>query len=284
MAVLRLVPSQGAATPVEVTQDRVVVGREATCDLVVNDGSVSRKHAIIERRGTGWAIVDQGSANGTFVDSQRVTDVVLHSGPGAALRGHGLSRRDRGRRPGRDDPDQPAGGDRHPGLAGEAAARSTRAATGPRGETRAALGPSRTIARRDAGAPSPDTGAARASRRHSAALAAAHRGRCSRRFRRGRPAHRRRHPGLPGLRLCPRDHCRGPREAPRPRAGHRPRASPAGPLFWAAGGCCGCLVLVLVFLGVIGGGAFYMTSGAVEATRAQLPTSRRATWPRRTAA
>jgi hypothetical protein len=43
-----------------------------------------------------------------------------------------------------------------------------------------------------------------------------------------------------------------------------------GPLFWAGGGCCGCLVLVLVFLGVIGGGAYFMTSAAVEAARAQM--------------
>jgi hypothetical protein len=42
------------------------------------------------------------------------------------------------------------------------------------------------------------------------------------------------------------------------------------PLFWVGGGCCGCLVLVLVFLGVIGGGAYYLTSAAVETVRAQI--------------
>ena len=42
------------------------------------------------------------------------------------------------------------------------------------------------------------------------------------------------------------------------------------PWVWVGGGCCGCLVLILVFLGVIGGGAYYMTAGAVEAVRAQL--------------
>src|SRR5687768_12394637 len=80
MAVLRLVPSQGPPIPLEITQDVAVVGREPTCDVVVSDGSVSRKHATIERRGESWALVDQGSANGTFVDSQRVTDVVLRNG------------------------------------------------------------------------------------------------------------------------------------------------------------------------------------------------------------
>src|SRR5687768_3645065 len=80
MAVLRLVPSQGPPIPLEITQDVAVVGREPTCDLVVSDGSVSRKHATIERRGNGWAVVDQGSANGTFVDSQRVTELELRNG------------------------------------------------------------------------------------------------------------------------------------------------------------------------------------------------------------
>lgn len=42
------------------------------------------------------------------------------------------------------------------------------------------------------------------------------------------------------------------------------------PWVYVGGGCCGCLVLLMVFFGVIGGGAYYMTAGAVEAVRAQL--------------
>src|SRR5262245_5983041 len=78
MAILRLVPASGA--PIEVSKEQALVGREPTCDVVVADGSVSRKHARIERRGTNWAVVDQGSANGTFVDSQRVGEALLRSG------------------------------------------------------------------------------------------------------------------------------------------------------------------------------------------------------------
>jgi FHA domain/Domain of unknown function (DUF4864) len=78
MAALRLVPPTGA--PVDVTKDSVLVGRDPTCDLVVADGSVSRRHARLERRGEAWAVVDQGSANGTFLDSQRISDSPLHNG------------------------------------------------------------------------------------------------------------------------------------------------------------------------------------------------------------
>ena len=78
MAALRLVPPSG--TPIEIGQDQVLVGREPTCDVVLSDGSVSRKHARLEKRARGWTVVDQGSANGTFVDSQRVTETLLRSG------------------------------------------------------------------------------------------------------------------------------------------------------------------------------------------------------------
>ena len=47
MADLRLVPSQGSTTPVAITQDKVVVGREPSCDLVVSDGSVSDRKSVV---------------------------------------------------------------------------------------------------------------------------------------------------------------------------------------------------------------------------------------------
>jgi hypothetical protein len=78
MATLRLVPASGP--PIEITKDAVIVGRDPSCEVVIPDGSVSRKHARIERRGDVWAVVDQASANGTFLDSQRVADAGLRDG------------------------------------------------------------------------------------------------------------------------------------------------------------------------------------------------------------
>jgi pSer/pThr/pTyr-binding forkhead associated (FHA) protein len=75
MPSLRLIPQSGP--PLEVTKDVTIIGRETTCDLVVADGSVSRRHATIERRGDGWVIIDQASANGTFLDSQRASEAPL---------------------------------------------------------------------------------------------------------------------------------------------------------------------------------------------------------------
>jgi hypothetical protein len=78
MVGLRLIPPIGA--PIVIGQDVSIVGREPGCEIYVNDGSVSRRHARIERRGAAYFVVDEGSANGTFLDSQRVADALLRPG------------------------------------------------------------------------------------------------------------------------------------------------------------------------------------------------------------
>jgi len=78
MATLRLVPVSGS--PIEVTRDGSVVGRDPSCDIVVTDGSVSRRHAHLELRSGVWHVVDQGSANGTYLNSLRVADTALKQG------------------------------------------------------------------------------------------------------------------------------------------------------------------------------------------------------------
>jgi pSer/pThr/pTyr-binding forkhead associated (FHA) protein len=78
MATLRLLRHGGP--PLEITQDRVLVGRDPSCDIVLDDKSVSRRHACFERHGDGWGVVDQGSANGTFVNGQQVVQAELRDG------------------------------------------------------------------------------------------------------------------------------------------------------------------------------------------------------------
>ena len=54
------------------------VGRGFSADLRLEDQSVSRRHAVIVDDGEGARILDDRSANGTFVNGRCVTDVVLH--------------------------------------------------------------------------------------------------------------------------------------------------------------------------------------------------------------
>jgi hypothetical protein len=75
MASLRLVPVSGPA--IDVVKDDSMVGRDPSCEIVVTDGSVSRRHARLEKRGGTWWVVDQGSANGTYVNSLKVAEQAL---------------------------------------------------------------------------------------------------------------------------------------------------------------------------------------------------------------
>jgi pSer/pThr/pTyr-binding forkhead associated (FHA) protein len=52
---------------------RFLVGRTSANDIVIDDLSVSKKHAsIVRQQDDRWCIVDDGSSNGTFVDGQRL--------------------------------------------------------------------------------------------------------------------------------------------------------------------------------------------------------------------
>jgi predicted component of type VI protein secretion system len=80
---LTLQPAAGGA-PIEVRAERVLLGRDPGADVVLNDPSVSRRHAVLERRGSFWVVLDQQSANGTWLDDRRVTEAALQ--PGQRLR------------------------------------------------------------------------------------------------------------------------------------------------------------------------------------------------------
>ncbi len=66
------------------TGAKMVVGRVAPADIVIDDDSVSRKHAELLRSRKGAVVKDLGSANGTFVNGERVTEAPLS--PGDLLR------------------------------------------------------------------------------------------------------------------------------------------------------------------------------------------------------
>jgi pSer/pThr/pTyr-binding forkhead associated (FHA) protein len=56
------------------------VGRSFAADVRLEDQSVSRRHAIVHQRPTGSRILDDRSANGTFVNGRRVTEAELSDG------------------------------------------------------------------------------------------------------------------------------------------------------------------------------------------------------------
>ncbi len=52
--------------------ERVTVGRQSTCSIVIKDTNVSREHAQFRRGRDGWTVRDLGSTNGTKINGVRV--------------------------------------------------------------------------------------------------------------------------------------------------------------------------------------------------------------------
>lgn len=60
----------------EIPAEGLVIGRDPECGLVVNSGSVSRRHAVIVAALLGYAITDE-STNGVIVNSARIGGATL---------------------------------------------------------------------------------------------------------------------------------------------------------------------------------------------------------------
>ena len=54
--------------------ERLRVGRDPDCDLVIDHPSMSRQHAELYRVGDRWHLRDLGSKNGSFVDGIAISD------------------------------------------------------------------------------------------------------------------------------------------------------------------------------------------------------------------
>jgi diguanylate cyclase (GGDEF)-like protein len=76
-----LVVVQGPTAGTRVTLEReVVIGRDPRCELPVQAGDVSRRHARVVPEPEGHRIIDLGSTNGTWVNGQPVTSRRLEPG------------------------------------------------------------------------------------------------------------------------------------------------------------------------------------------------------------
>lgn len=65
---------------VAVDRARMVVGRSRTCDIVIPSAKVSRQHASLTLTDTELYIEDLGSANGVWLNGEKVTRVKINPG------------------------------------------------------------------------------------------------------------------------------------------------------------------------------------------------------------
>ncbi|HYF36839.1 MAG TPA: FHA domain-containing protein [Prosthecobacter sp.] len=80
MAKIQYTTPEGASGEVELTADRMSLGRTDDNMLVINDASVSSHHGEVVNEGGEWILTDLGSTNGTKVGGERVDRIELTHG------------------------------------------------------------------------------------------------------------------------------------------------------------------------------------------------------------
>ncbi len=73
-----LVVPGGRRLPLE--DETVTIGRQDSCDVVLDDPTVSRQHAEVRRNGDAFELLDLGSRNGTRVNGFGITRTRLADG------------------------------------------------------------------------------------------------------------------------------------------------------------------------------------------------------------
>jgi pSer/pThr/pTyr-binding forkhead associated (FHA) protein len=60
--------------------DEVTAGRHPDSEIFLDDVTVSRRHAVFRRTSDGYLVADVGSLNGTYVNRDRIDEVLLSGG------------------------------------------------------------------------------------------------------------------------------------------------------------------------------------------------------------
>ncbi|MBA3310787.1 MAG: FHA domain-containing protein [Nocardioidaceae bacterium] len=60
--------------------DEVSAGRHPDSEIFLDDVTVSRRHAVFRRTSDGYQVADVGSLNGTYVNRDRIEEVLLSGG------------------------------------------------------------------------------------------------------------------------------------------------------------------------------------------------------------
>jgi adenylate cyclase len=77
---LQITPSVGKRWTYGLDKSLVKIGRANHCEVVVNDQLVSREHCQLQLTSEGLFLEDLNSVNGTLLNGQRITRVLLHPG------------------------------------------------------------------------------------------------------------------------------------------------------------------------------------------------------------
>ena len=77
-------------TEIDIDRPRLLVGRSDHNDICVNSRYISRHHALFVKHGTATFLMDLNSTNGTYVNSQRISNHVLLHNDIISVGNHGI--------------------------------------------------------------------------------------------------------------------------------------------------------------------------------------------------
>jgi len=63
-----------------ITHEGATIGRSSSSGVFLDDVTVSRAHAVVEKKGTAFVLRDSGSLNGTYVNNESVSEISLKTG------------------------------------------------------------------------------------------------------------------------------------------------------------------------------------------------------------
>ena len=73
MVVLRVKSGLNPGQEFPLEGESAILGRHPNCDIVLEEGAVSRQHARVFRDSDGFCVEDLGSRNGTYVNGERIS-------------------------------------------------------------------------------------------------------------------------------------------------------------------------------------------------------------------
>jgi len=77
MSVIHVTGNDGREYNYPIEKDKIIIGRSKESDIVIQDSTVSRQHAQIEKTKEGFVVSDLGSFNGTIINGKSVSSVLL---------------------------------------------------------------------------------------------------------------------------------------------------------------------------------------------------------------
>lgn len=77
MAYLRVYMGDKLLQQREVSSKKTTIGRSEDNDIVLQSNGVSKRHAVIEKHGNSFVLIDNDSANGVYLNGQRIKRHIL---------------------------------------------------------------------------------------------------------------------------------------------------------------------------------------------------------------